>query len=468
MGAYKYLAKNIGLFSLSELVVKLVPFLMVPLYTYYLSQTEYGFVELIQVTLNLVLPVLTLSVYEGVFRFALNQELPQRKIFSIGLEITGLANIVVFLCLFILKKNTAIAPFWGLIVGLVLVNSLGTLCSFFARAIDKITSLVLSSILSVIIIAALNVLFIVVFHWGAKGYLLAQILGNAFKLVYLVCGCRLWKFFRLVSLRNSTTKLLLSYSLPLIPNAIFWWVNSSIDKYFLTGLVGMSAVGLYSAAGTIPKILNVLSNVFNSAWRISAIREKSSEEKETFFIKIYDIYTLLLILVVLAVIVLSKVFAGFFLNKEFYEAWSVIPTLVIGLYFDSINGFLGSLVLASGNTRILFTTTMIGAGINIALNFFFIPLWGIQGAAVATCISHIGVWLPRVRTVKMYLSFSPEYKKQIFSIVASVFLGAIMIIKSEWAYFLLLPVVILVLWSYRKVLKEIKEDIWQLWIQKPK
>ena len=74
-----------------------------------------------------------------------------------------------------------------------------------------------------------------------------------------------------------------AYCIPLIFNNIALWVNGSLDKYFVTGLCGISENGIYSIASKIPHILDACIIVFSQAWNLSAIKEFDSQDKDGLF-----------------------------------------------------------------------------------------------------------------------------------------------------------------------------------------
>lgn len=95
MGRYKYLANNIALFSVSNFVSKILVFLLVPLYTSTLTTKEYGIVSVMQVTMLLLVPALTINIGEGALRFALEREEKRGAILRIGLKYTAVAALIV-------------------------------------------------------------------------------------------------------------------------------------------------------------------------------------------------------------------------------------------------------------------------------------------------------------------------------------------------------------------------------------
>ena len=253
------------------------------------------------------------------------------------------------------------------------------------------------------------------FHLGLNGYFWSLILGNLIGcIVYFIWG----RYYRYISYRlvdKALLKRMLLYCIPMIPNALFWWANSSINRYFLTAMVSVSAVGLFAAASKIPSMLNMVTSIFQQAWSVSAIQEYQSEESSKFFSRIYEVYHLCILAASCFLILFAKWIGLFLLQKEFYEAWIFVPWLVLGFYYSALNTFYGTIYTASKKTKFLFTTTILGTFIGVVFNLIFIPFWGVTGASIATCISHFVVWIARVSDSKKILRVDVDQKRMFSS-----------------------------------------------------
>ena len=440
----KWLLKNIGLFSLSEFGSKALVFLLLPFYTYFLSNEEYAIIDLIQVTINLILPIITFSIYESVLKYILDKSMTSSTGLSSGLCVVCLSNIAVGLAI--------LMPIYGeynkyrLFFFLAFFSlSFQILFSYFARAIDSVKDIAISSIISTLITALLNIFLISCFKLGINGYFIALISGNIFKAIFLFFK---GKFFIYISCRyidkNSIFKML-SFSVPLIPNALFWWINTSVDKYCLTFMTSLAIVGIYSVAGKVPSIINVVSSIFNSAWRMSAIKEEGTEGSNFFYENTFEIFSVFLSFVAFVLIGMSRIIAHFMYLNSSFSAWRITPILVIGVYIDCLNTFIGSLFAAKDNTKLLFSTTLIGSIVNITLNLAFIPLFGGIGAAIATSASHVTVLIIRSRKAKKQFNFNPNIVYHILRFIICVVLTIIMIMNYKVAYIIFVPLLLLLI-----------------------
>ena len=94
-GKYKYLAKNIGLLTLSSFATKLLSFFLVPLYTSILTTADYGTYDLFNTTVGVLLPILTLNVQEGVIRFAMDKDYDREAIVTVGMRHLLIGSVII-------------------------------------------------------------------------------------------------------------------------------------------------------------------------------------------------------------------------------------------------------------------------------------------------------------------------------------------------------------------------------------
>ena len=99
MNKYRTLLLNIGLFGINTVATKLITFLLVPLYTYYLSTKEFGITDMSLTVISLVLPIASMSISDAVLRFVIDDSNDQKSVVSYGLIVIGLSCAIVALLL---------------------------------------------------------------------------------------------------------------------------------------------------------------------------------------------------------------------------------------------------------------------------------------------------------------------------------------------------------------------------------
>lgn len=416
MGKYRYLLKNVGLMTISNFGSKILSFLLVPLYTSVLSTTEYGTYDLYVITIFLMTPILSLNIVEALMRFSLDEENDKSAVFMGALFHYIIACSVCILLVGINSSLHLIKSFCEYPLFFIFYFALSLLSDLmiqFARGLEKLTDVAVAGIINSGIMLTFNILFLIVFKLGLPGYFLANCSAFLVASIYLFFRLKVWGYFdvsKIFNLRKKMTK----YSKPMILNTIGWWVNNASDKYVVTWLCGTAVNGIFSVAYKIPSILTMFQTIFNQAWTISAVKEFDDKSGE-FYSNIYTIYNTILVLFCSILITFNKLVARILFAKEFYMAWKFAPFLMIAVIFSSLSSLLGGIFAAAKKSKIYGKTTMVGAIFNIFANVVLVLLYGAIGAAIATVISNVIVWIARIVEANKIVSLKVKYKKNAIS-----------------------------------------------------
>ena len=363
---FQYLIFAIGTFSSKVLV-----FLLMPLYTSVLNEAEYGTVDLMVQVGNFLLPLVSCGIINGIIRFGLDKYYRKRDVFYHRLcdhsdrlchPITSepLLRHIPYL-----SENTM------MIYVFVLMSSMRSLCSQFVRAKGYVKLYALDGILSTATTIFFNVLYLVVLKWGINGYMLAMISADTLSTLFLFYVAKLGRYLRFRGLNLSTAGEMLRYSIPLIPNSIFWWVNNMASRFMISHFLGAEFNGLFAVAYKIPTIIVLMSNIFMDAWQMSAVTDESGA-RANFFTRVFLFYQSLICTAASGLILFSKVITSILVSDSFYSSWQYIPLLLISTVFSCMSTFLGSVYMVEKKSILNFITTGIGAVLNVILNFLLI------------------------------------------------------------------------------------------------
>lgn len=191
-------------------------------------------------------------------------------------------------------------------------------------------------------------------------------------------------------------KKMLLYSVPLMPNAIFWWVGTSVNRFFITSMLGIGASGLFAAASKIPNVMNMVSSTFWQAWSLSAFQEFKKTDTGKFYSNVFAVFRTFCFLAASGLMLLTPWLASLLLQKKFYDSWPIIPILILAFLFNVFAGFYGTVFTASMKTRHLMTSTAAAAIVVIVLTWLLIHVMGLQGAAWAMVGSNLVMYVIRV------------------------------------------------------------------------
>ena len=278
-GKFKKLCSDTFILALGTFGSKLLVFLLMPLYTAWLSPTEYSAAELITGTANLIMPFVCMGLTTGIFRFAAERGSDQQVVFSSGMTLLGVG----LGGLLLVGLPFCFVGVWrleiALILAYILFANVQAVCAQYVRAIDRTRLFAVQGLLNTVLTVLFNVIFLVVFDMGVTGYVLSVVVGNLITTVFLVFTARLWQVYRFSAVRRETVSELIRFSLPMVPTTVCWLITDLSDRYFVNAICGAEVNGIYSAAYKIPTVVNLISTIFMQAWQFSAVAQSADEEE---------------------------------------------------------------------------------------------------------------------------------------------------------------------------------------------
>ena len=403
MNKYWKLISNTLIFAIGTFSSKVLVFFLMPLYTSVLSEAEYGTVDLMVQIGNFLLPLVSCGIINGIIRFGLDKYYKKKDVFT-----TGFVTIL---------------------------GSLRSLCSQFVRAKGYVKLYALDGLLSTATTIFFNVLYLVVLKWGINGYILAMVSADTLSTIFLFYIAGLRRYLHLRGLNRRTSKEMLRYSIPLIPNSIFWWVNNMASRYLIAFFLGEELNGLFAVSNKIPTVIVLMSNIFMDAWQMSAVSDVP-QKRAQFFSRVFLCYQALLCTAASGLILFSKVITSILVADSYYSSWKYIPLLLISTIFSCMSTFLGSVYMVEKKSMLNFITTGAGAVLNVVLNLLFIPSMKVNGAALATLISYMVVFVLRAIDTHRFIPMRFSPTRLVFNTVVLLAQAVIMIFEIKgWILF---------------------------------
>ena len=407
MNKYKTLLSNTMLISMGTFGSKILVFFMVRFYTGYLTPADYGIADLITQTANLLFPIISFGITEGVFRFAVDHESGRSSIFTTGVRVITAGMLLFVSIIPLLYTMRDFREYIWLIVVYTMACCYHTHCAQFVRATGNTALFAIQGILNTSLVIGFNILFLAVLHIGVTGYVLSVALADLLSMLFLFQREKLWKNFT-PHPDAAIGKQMLRYSIPLIPATVFWWITSVSDRYMVKGFIGSEANGIYAVSYKIPTILTLLSSLFMQAWQFSAVAESHGDKKEhtAFFSEVWRSFQAVMFIAGALIIAFAKPAIRLLSTEKYYEAWRYVPVLSCAMIFTAFASFTGTVYVVTKKSSLSFWTAFIGAASNLIMNFCLIPSpLGVQGAAIATVGSYLLVFIFRAINSRRYIPF---------------------------------------------------------------
>ena len=457
---FNYLAKNSFLFALGSFGSNLLSFFLIPLYTNILSTEDYGNADFLTVTASLLVYVFSLNISDAILRFSIEDDKNKIGILKYGLKIVFCGAVVSGACItifYVLHLVSWPYYFYVFLFLYILTNSLYSVFTCYLQSINKVACVSIAGILLTLFTIVSNIITLIVFEWRLLGYLFSLVFGQLIAIIYEIIQAKcICEIILKEECCKATKVAMIKFSIPLIFNGIGWWINSSIDRFFIILFCGVNVNGLYAAASKIPSVLSTVFAVFTRAWGLSSIKEFDPDDKDGFFSDTYNVFNSVLIVLCSYMIFINAFLARILFSKDFYQAWCYSSILVIASIFSSLSGFLGGIFSAVKRNNIFTVSTLSAALINCIFNFVFIKYLFAIGTAISTVISFFVVWIIR-------LYYSKKYIKLKTNLVADLILYFLVVIQSvldhatNHLYVAQIVIVILVtLYNVNRIMKIVK------------
>ena len=400
-----------GIFALGALGSKLISFLLLPLYTHVLSPEEYGVSDLIFTLGQLLLPFFSLAIFNGLLRYGLLKDVKAEDALCCATRVFVIGSIVAVFITPLFQFVPSISEWrWYLCVYVIssfaLSNSL-----VYLKVKDKNTLYAILSIAQTLSLVACNLVLLIGFDLGVRGYLLSYIISNALTVLFAMIFGGMIRDFRIAHYHSDLMKSMTLFSLPYILNDISWWAIHSSNKLMIEFMIGSAVLGIYTTASKIPSLINVVASIFTQAWGLSSIKEYDTSNDTSFYSKVFNYFIIIIFGACICVVSIIKIFMRIYVSEAFFESWQFVPLLLFGAVFSAISSFAGSLLGAMKKPQNLMWSTLVAGVANVILNIVLIPICGLWGAAIGTLVANVVVAVFRLIFVKKHLRIDYRMKR---------------------------------------------------------
>lgn len=424
MNREKNLAKNTIIITIGKICTQLITFFLLPLYTGILSTEEYGTVDLLNTLVSLLLPIVTFQVEQAVFRELIEVRGKKDKESRI---ISSAVITVIFQCIVYLVIFALISPFINnhykfFLATNVVANIFLSLLLQIARGFGDNKKYAFASFISALSTIIFNVLFLVVIKLGANGMLLGTMLGQIVATIYLFISLKLYKYLKVKDYKKEVIKSLWKYSLPLIPNAISWWVFNASDRVIASAFLGVDQNGILAASLKFSAVYITFYNIFNMSWTESISIAIKDDDVNDYFNRMFNIVLRLFTAMGVGMIACMPFVFPIMINEKFSAGYGLIPISIVGSLFNVVVGLISVIYVAEKNTKAIASTSIVSAVINIIVHLVLIKFIGLYAAVISTFVAFFVMSIYRLMDAsKRYFKIKIDMKFIIQSLIALIF-----------------------------------------------
>lgn len=424
MSRQKDLARNTAILTVGKVCTQCISFFLLPLYTAILSAEDYGTFDLFVTYATLLLPLINWQLDQGLFRFMLDyrgNKDEQKKLFSTLLLSSTVQNIiyvVLFICIepFLKIEN---AYFLLLYVVLQVYNALFLQ---FVRGLGYSIKYTIASFISASATTVLNVIALVFLRMGLQGLFVSTLTAQLLTLVYLVISSRAWEYFSLKNARIGTFKRVGTYSIPLIPNNLAWWVVNASDRTIISHFLGTAANGIYSVANKFPNVFINFYNILNLSWTETVSLHYNDEDRDEFLTDTMTSLVKLFVAACLGIVACMPFVFPIMVNAKYSAAYNQILILMYAMLFRVLVGLYSCVYVAQKNAKKIAYTSISAAIINITVDLLLINKIQVFAASLSTLIAFLSMFIVRYIDVNKTVHMRIKKPIAIGSILLSIML----------------------------------------------
>lgn len=452
MNREKSLVKNTMIITIGKICTQMITFFLLPLYTAILSTEEYGTVDLLNTLVSLCLPIVAFQIEQALFRHLIDSRENEEKIKNIisTTIITTMIQSILYLVIFCI-----IAPFIHnhykyFLATNVIACIISSIMLQISRGLGDNKKYAIGSFITALTTVLLNIVFIVGFKWGAYGMLTATLIGNITCSMYILFSKKVYKYISLKSYSKNLLKKLWKYSMPLIPNAISWWIFNSSDRIIVSAVLGVGANGILSASYKFSSVYIQIYNIFNMTWTESAALHINDEDNSEFFSRIINTTLKLFASICFGIIAFMPFIFPIMINEKFGEAYNQIPILMVSSLFNVLVGLLSVIYIAKKDTKAVARTSIMAAIINLVVNLGLIKFIGLYAASISTLVAYMSMGIYRLYDVKKYIKIKLDKKFIIMSLILMIILIISYYINNIYLNIVIILITIIYSWLSNK------------------
>ena len=392
--------KSLSIFTVANVVNAAIPFLLLPVLTYYLSPADFGIISMFQVLLTILLPFAGYNSESSVIRYYYEKDKFNYSSFITNALYLVLIGAVILIPVFFFfgddiirllfaEEAHKVSRVWLWVMLVIAVsqnifqvqqNYLQVQYRAMEYGIYRIAKTAIELGLSIVLIIYVNNTWVS----RMEGQLIPALLFMLIALMLLYKN-------KLINFKydKSCMKANLMYGLPLLPHVLSGVIMTFSDRIFITNMISASETGIYAVGYQVGMIMSLLQSSFNQAWVpwLFDKLKKNDEQMKLKIVKYTYLYFLLMIICAAIIILLAPLFFKIFIGDNFSGGLNFVFFIALGFAVNGMYKMVVNYIFFIKKTYYIAALTVVSATTSITLNFIFISRYGAIGAAYSTVIT---------------------------------------------------------------------------------
>lgn len=397
MNKFKLFIENFLVYGLGGIISKLIPLIMVPIVTRLMPNTEYyGISDLSNTVVQFGSAIAVIGMYDAMYRmfFEKEEEEYKKNICSTALLFTMVTSLIVFVIMLI-ARNFIAQYFFGnskyayvvyLSAMAVLVSATNSIISAPTRMQNKRKIFLVTNTVSPLLSYSISIPMLLAGHYVIALPLAAVVSGVTMEITFGILNHGWFNFRRF---DKKLLRQLLIIAIPLFPNFLIYWLFNSCDKVMITNILGIGAAGIYSVGSKLGHCSQLIYTAFAGGWQYFAFSTMKDDNQVKSNSMIFEYLGVISFVATAFICAWSYLIFNILFTDKYLTGYVVAPYLFFApllqmLFQVACNQFL---VIKKTWPNMLILSS--GVVINILINYFLIPVLGIEGAAIATLLGYV-------------------------------------------------------------------------------
>ncbi|PWK53715.1 oligosaccharide flippase family protein [Pleionea mediterranea] len=384
--------KNSSLYAIAIYARSAASFLMLPIYTQFLTPKDYGLIEILSMIIDVVALIIGLRLAPSIIR--LFQEKHDRSAIVTTAYLMGIISSAIGMGILYFSATSLSIKLLGtadytLMLQIFVLSLFSMILSevFFAilRASEKAKNYLIFSMIKLTLQISLNIYFIAILKLGVIGFIYSSVLTGL--TLILLQAFYIIKNYQFKPNLN-IAKFIVSFSLPIALGAGIEFIIAYSDRFFIHHYLDLSAVGVYALAYKFGFLVLLVSwSPLSMAWEPLAYRAVKEQRSNSFFNDHFYLIFACVCTVMLGIGLFSPMVISIMAHESFHIASMFIPLITLAYLIQAYGDFFKLGYMYANKTKYQLYATIIGAIGALLSYYFLIPSLGIWGAALGTLIA---------------------------------------------------------------------------------
>lgn len=407
----KEFIKSFSAYGFLPVFTKFASFLLVPIYVRVFTTAEFGIVELVLSTMNLIVYAMSLEFYGAIGRFFFDRETTKQKqvLISTGFGMTLITSVFISLgCLLFINSIHEMVFTSGdyrslLRIGLLwsVFSAVSTYLSVIPRYLKKAKQYVIFNASSLLVKLISTIIFVLVFKTGISGIIWGNVVGDIVSttLYWVASSKYIRPYFSLDEARK-----IIAFAIPLVPGVLFIGLFQPMFRSIMGRNYSMAELGIFSFITRIATILVIVETAIRLAWRPILYENIKKADFGDAYFRISKLVGAMLLLAGIAIIGFSLEIIRIIGTPEYYPGRLLIGGILIAQILQNLDSLRGFGFEVAKKTYMVSIITISSRALGIVFLLLWAKPFGLFGAGVAYMLPLIVSYPVKVLYTKRYIT----------------------------------------------------------------